>query len=272
VVQGPPIQARGVLAVHQGKSIGSWNMTTGHSSTSHRTALGKLALVLVLVLAACAPRGQPRDRPHPRRHECGVRRGAGRFPSAGSVARPPRFVAWPRAARAWSRRRPCRPAGANRCRRSRCGRAVPRAGPLAVPRPGAGAHLHRSCFDRGHPGRRRRPSSTLSTATSESESEGLGYLFTGTRSVLIGVAMLHLSLFEAWPGWPRHHRAIPGRRVIRVRRTLRGARLDVRGHDRTDHLHRLVGLAHRFGFRPSARVGSASTVDQQAWLRTTPSR
>ena len=81
-------------------------MTTGHSSTSHRTALGKLALVLVLVLAACAPRGQPRDRPHPRRHECGVRRGAGRFPSAGSVARPPRFVAWPRAARAWSRRRP----------------------------------------------------------------------------------------------------------------------------------------------------------------------
>lgn len=32
--------------------------------------------------------------------------------------------------------------------------------------------------------------------------ECLGYLLTGTWSVLIGVAMLHSSLFEAWLGWP----------------------------------------------------------------------
>jgi hypothetical protein len=32
--------------------------------------------------------------------------------------------------------------------------------------------------------------------------ECLGYLLTGTWSVLIGVAMLQSSLFEAWLGWP----------------------------------------------------------------------
>jgi len=32
--------------------------------------------------------------------------------------------------------------------------------------------------------------------------ECLGYLLTGIWSVLIGVAMLHSSLFEAWLGWP----------------------------------------------------------------------
>jgi hypothetical protein len=32
--------------------------------------------------------------------------------------------------------------------------------------------------------------------------ECLGYLLTGTWSVLIGVAMLHSSAFEAWLGWP----------------------------------------------------------------------
>ena len=32
--------------------------------------------------------------------------------------------------------------------------------------------------------------------------ECLGYLLTGTWSVLIGVAMLHSSLFAAWLGWP----------------------------------------------------------------------
>ena len=32
--------------------------------------------------------------------------------------------------------------------------------------------------------------------------ECLGYLLTGTWSVLIGVAMLQSSAFEAWLGWP----------------------------------------------------------------------
>jgi hypothetical protein len=32
--------------------------------------------------------------------------------------------------------------------------------------------------------------------------ECLGYLLTGTWTVLIGVAMLHSSAFEAWLGWP----------------------------------------------------------------------
>jgi hypothetical protein len=106
VVQGPPIQARGVLAVHQGKSIGSWNMTTGHSSTSHRTALGKLALLLVLVLAACAPGVNPEIGLTPEGMSVGFAgaRDASRQPVA--LLAPPRFVAWPRAARAWSRRRP----------------------------------------------------------------------------------------------------------------------------------------------------------------------
>lgn len=68
--------------------------------------------------------------------------------------------------------------------------------------------------------------------------ECLGYLFTGAWTVLIGVAMLQSSLFEAWLAWARdHHRPRPYPRVTRVRRPLRRPRLETRGRYRPDRLH-----------------------------------
>ena len=85
--------------------------------------------------------------------------------------------------------------------------------------------------------------------------ECLGYLLTGGWTTLVGVAMLQSSDVR---GVARlagdHHRSVPDRRFARVRRPLRGEGLEARGHDRPDHLHRLVAVAHPLGARTSGRV------------------
>ena len=60
--------------------------------------------------------------------------------------------------------------------------------------------------------------------------ECLGYLLTGTWTVLVAIAMLQSSEFDAWLAWPgRRDRRPPRRRLAGVRRPVRGARWKLAG-------------------------------------------
>ena len=162
-----------------------------------------------------------------------------------------------RPARAGARpRRPGRRADGDRGRRPRGRRAVPRACPLALPR------SRRSRGPTTIPPRARRrarrpwSSSSRSTATSASRSASASATSSPERGPCSSAwrcsSRPRSTPWLAWPGIV--DRPLPRRRLARVRRPLRGARLEARGHDRPDRLHRLVALAGRRRARAARRL------------------
>jgi hypothetical protein len=86
--------------------------------------------------------------------------------------------------------------------------------------------------------------------------ECLGYLFTGAWTVLVAIAMLQSSAFPAWLAWPG---IATHARLARVRRPVRGERLETCGHNYPDCLHRLVALAGDLRDRASHRIARSHT-------------
>jgi hypothetical protein len=69
---------------------------------------------------------------------------------------------------------------------------------------------------------------------------------TDAWTLFVAIAMLQSSSFEDWLAWLGIAVGAPaGRRLARVRRPLRGARLEAGRDDRADRLHRLVTVAPR---------------------------
>ena len=86
--------------------------------------------------------------------------------------------------------------------------------------------------------------------------ECLGYLLTGAWTVLTAVAMLQSSAFDGVACLAGDRHRAPSRpRLARVRRPLRGERVEGRCDDRAACLHRLVSLADRDRCRAPCRVG-----------------
>jgi uncharacterized protein DUF4386 len=90
--------------------------------------------------------------------------------------------------------------------------------------------------------------------------ECLGYLFTGAWTLLVSIAMLQSSAFEAWL-------ALPGIAIglLLVAGSLEfvgrfGEGLETCGRDRANRLHRLVALAGDIRARASVRLRRGSVL------------